>query len=46
MGDLVLVTSTGTTDEGTLKALVDQLAAVGSFDMIMMSFGSGFAMED
>ena len=37
---------TGTTDEATFKALVDQLASVGSFDLIMMSFGSGFSMED
>lgn len=37
---------TGTTDEETFKALVDQLASVGSFDLIMMSFGSGFSMED
>ena len=37
---------TGTTDAVVFRALVDQLSSVGGFDMIMMSFGSGFAMED
>lgn len=37
---------TGTTDVVTFRALVDQLSSVGGFDMIMMSFGSGFTMED
>ena len=32
---------TGTTDVATFRSLVDQLRAVGGFDMIMMSFGSG-----
>jgi hypothetical protein len=37
---------TGTTDTTTFKALVDQLSNVGGFDLLMMSFGSGFTMED
>jgi hypothetical protein len=37
---------TGTTDESTFKALVLQLSSVGGFDLLMMSFGSGFTMED
>ena len=37
---------TGTTDTTTFKTLVDQLSNVGGFDLLMMSFGSGFTMED
>jgi hypothetical protein len=37
---------TGTVEASTFRAAVDQLTAVGGFDLIMMSFGSGFVMED